>query len=472
MTTLTLTKPVSTGVAQPVRTTAILIVLLTAQLMAVLDANIVNVAGATIRTDLHASGAGLQLIIAGFTIAYAVSLITGARVGGIAGHRRVFLAGLAAFTAASLACGLADTSTGLIAFRFVQGVGAAFMIPQVFSLIQRHFTGPARARAIGRYAAVIAGGVVAGQVLGGVIVDADLWGTGWRPVFWINVPIGAILLVAGARVLPRDEAAEPRRLDVGGLTTLMATVLALVVPLVFGHDQGWPLWSWLSLAGSVALFTAFMAVQRRVQAPLMPARVVRAPGMLAALGAMFLMMTAYSGYLFALALHLQTALHYSPMRAGLTFVPMAVAFAAASLNWRRLPEHWHGRMSAVGLLVAGLSIGLIGLALHLHASPGALFFIVQVPFGLGSGVAYSPLVARALAAVAPADAADASGLVTTSVQLAQVVGLAVIGSLYLALAAGHGSNLAAPATLVVDGAIALAAAACAWLVPRATSTHA
>jgi EmrB/QacA subfamily drug resistance transporter len=469
MTTLTTARPAlrhERATDRPLRTTAVLVVLLTAQLMAVLDVNIVNVAGATIRSSLHTSGAGLQLVIAGYTIAYAVALITGARIGGIVGPRRVFLGGLVTFTAASLACGLAGDSAMLIAFRVVQGAGAAFMIPQVFSLIQRHFAGPARVRALGRYAAVIALGVVAGQVLGGVLVDANLWGTGWRPIFWINVPIGIGLLFAGSRLLPADTDRDRRPLDIGGLITLMATVLALVVPLVFGHEEGWPIWCWLSLAASAVLFTAFAAVQRRATAPLIPARVVRARGMLAALGAMFLMMTAYSGYLFAIALHLQTALHYSPLRAGLTFVPMALTFAVASLNWRRLPVRWHASMSAVGLVIAALSIGLIAFALHRDPTPGALFFAAQIPMGIGSGIAYSPLVTRALAAVAPADAADASGLVTTSVQLAQVVGLAVIGSLYLALSVSHGFDDAAPVTLAVDGAVTLVAAISALLVPR------
>jgi MFS family permease len=157
-----------------------LVVLLTAQMMSILDVNIVNVAGATVRADLHASGAGLQLVVAGYMIAYAITLITGARIGGIFGLRRTFLTGLTAFTFASLACALAGDTAMLITFRFVQGVGAAFMIPQVFSLIQRHFTGATRVRALGYYSAVIAGGVVLGQVLGGLLVDADLFGTGWR----------------------------------------------------------------------------------------------------------------------------------------------------------------------------------------------------------------------------------------------------------------------------------------------------
>ncbi|NEB80495.1 MFS transporter, partial [Streptomyces sp. SID14478] len=189
----------------------LLAVVLAAQFMAVLDVFIVNVAAPTIRTDLDASGAALQLVVAGYTITYAVLLITGARLGDLFGHRRAVLGGLAVFTAASLACGLAQSGGQLIAFRMLQGVGSALMIPQVLSLIQRHFAGEARTRALGAYAAVLAVGAAAGQVLGGVLVSADLFGTGWRAVFLVNVPVGLALLALGRRELPRDGARRAGR---------------------------------------------------------------------------------------------------------------------------------------------------------------------------------------------------------------------------------------------------------------------
>ncbi|NUP39409.1 MAG: MFS transporter, partial [Streptomyces sp.] len=179
----------------------LLTIVLLGQLMAVLDVFIVNVAAPALSTDLHASGAGLQLVVAGYTISYAVLLITGARLGALIGHRQAFLAGLTVFTAASLACGLAPGTGALIAFRFIQGAGAAVMLPQVLSLIQRTFTGASRARALGAYSAVLASGAAVGQVLGGALVQADLFGTGWRPVFLVNVPIGLALLVLGPRWL-------------------------------------------------------------------------------------------------------------------------------------------------------------------------------------------------------------------------------------------------------------------------------
>src|ERR1700744_5637156 len=188
------------GRERGVRPGLVLAVVLIGQFMAVLDASIVNVAAPSIHASLHASGAGLQLVIAGYIITYAVLLVTGARLGDIVGHRRMFLAGLALFTLASLGCGLATSTGMLIALRFIQGAVAAAMIPQVLSLIQRTFTGTSRAGAMRLYAAVIAGGAVAGQIVGGLLVTANLFGSGWRAVFLINVPIGVALLATGGRL--------------------------------------------------------------------------------------------------------------------------------------------------------------------------------------------------------------------------------------------------------------------------------
>jgi MFS family permease len=466
MTTIT-TRPAGREILRPVRTTAILVVLLTAQLMAIIDVNAVNVAGATVRADLHSSGAGLQSIIASYMITYAIALITGARLGGRYGHRRMFLYGLAIFTAASLACGLAGTTAVLVGFRIAQGAGASLMIPQVFSLIQRHFIGPARVRALARYAAVVSVGVVVGQVLGGLLVSADLFGSGWRPVFWINVPIGIALLAYGPRVLPVDETTSARRLDVTGLVTLAASVLTFIVPLLYGQQEGWPVWCWIGLGAAVAIFAGFVALQRRAAEPLISGRVVRAPGMVPSLSAMFLMMAAYGGFLFTVALHLQNGLGFSPLRAGLTFAPMAVMFGVASLQWRRLPAAWHPWLPPVGMVVGVAGEVAMGLALAGGHRPGALFFAAGVPFSCGFGTVVSPLMARALGRVKPADASDASGLVTTVIQLAQAVGLAAIGSVYLAYVPAHGSARAVAIATGVEAVIGVFAAVCA--IPRRAS---
>jgi MFS family permease len=479
---------------KPARSGLLLGIVLTGQFMAMLDVSVVNVALSTLQADLAASGAALQLIVGGYTIAYAVLLVTGARLGDLAGHRRMFLAGLGLFTLASLACGLAPGAGTLIGFRLAQGAGAALMVPQVLSLIQRSFDGPGRARALSVYATVIAGGAIAGQIAGGVLVDADIAGAGWRPAFLVNVPIGILLLIAGRRFLPADgragrtgrdpgAAGEPgacgvpggaggavgrRGFDPAGLVTLAAAVLALVVPLVLGRELGWPAWCWVALGLSVVLFALFVRVESRAGASaLIPLRLIRAPGLVGATVVLAAMMTAYGGYLFVSALHVQRGLGFGPLRAGLTFIPGALAFAAASLNWRRVPERLHRVMIAGGMVLAAVGHGVLAVALGDGSGPGAGFYTGMVLFGFGMGAAFSPLMTLALAGVPVADAADASGVLATVVQLAQVVGVATFGTLMLGLAgpftpAASGRAFAATALLMA----AVMAAGGAWMATR------
>ncbi len=204
---------------RPFRRGAMLFVLLTGQAMATIDNSIINVAAPAIRTDIGATGALLQMIIAGYLLAYAVLLITAARLGYDYGYRRVFIAGVAVFTMASLICGLAPDAATLIGARIAQGVGAALLVPQVLSLIQRHFEGAERARIVGYYSMILALGVTLGQLLGGVIVTVDIFGLSWRPAFLINVPIGLLLLACAGSVLPARGAVR-HRLDGVGVAVL------------------------------------------------------------------------------------------------------------------------------------------------------------------------------------------------------------------------------------------------------------
>ncbi|WP_353942519.1 MFS transporter [Streptomyces sp. HUAS MG91] len=411
--------------------------MLTAQFMAVLDVFIVNVAAPTVRTELHASGSALQLIVAGYTITYAVLLITGARLGDLFGHRRAVLGGLALFTAASLACGLAQSGGQLIAFRMVQGAGAALLVPQVLSLIQRHFTGEARTRALGLYSATLAVGAAAGQVLGGLLVGADLFGTGWRAAFLVNVPVGVALLVLGRGTLPADTGrAAGRRLDLVGLVLLAGSVSLLTVPLVLGQEQDWPLWSWLCLASSVVLLVLFCgyesALARRGGAPLIVPRVLRLPGIGLAVLRVLAVMAVNAGYLFALTLHLQSGLGDGPLRAGLTVAPTAVAFGVVGLTWRRWPARWQRALIPAGFGLAAAGALGTGLALRGGGDGGAGLYLAFVAIGAGLSLAFGPTLTGALATVRPEDAAHASGLLTTVTQLGMLIGVAGFGTLFLA----------------------------------------
>ncbi|MCX4762100.1 MFS transporter [Streptomyces sp. NBC_01275] len=411
--------------------------MLAAQFMALLDVFIVNVAAPTIGSDLHASGAELQLVVAGYAITYSVLLITGARLGDRLGHGRVHLAGLALFTLASLACGLAQGGTELIVFRLVQGAGSAVMIPQVLSLIQRTFTGEARVRALGAYSAVLAVGAAAGQVVGGVLVSADLLGTGWRPVFLVNVPVGLVLFAVGRRVLPRGGAAERERargLDGPGLVLLGAAVSLVTVPLVLGQEEDWPLWSWLSLAAGALVLVLFGGYEarlaRRGGAPLIAPRVLRHPGMNLAVLRLLAVMAVNGGFLFLLTLHVQGGLGYSALRSGLTFAPTAVVFGAVGLTWRKWPAAWQRALAPAGFTLTALSVAGVGLAFEGGGHGGVWVYVAYTGVGAGLALAFSPTLTRALAGVRPEDAADASGLLATVTQLGQLIGVAAFGTLF------------------------------------------
>jgi MFS family permease len=237
----------------------LLAVLLMAPFMAQADATIANVAAPSIHADLQTSGAALELVIGGYLIAFAALLITGARAGQTHGYRRVFLLGVGVFTGASLVCGLAPGPIVLVAARVLQGAGAALMFPQTLTGIQLSFQDAERAGAIGLYAIALSSGAVAGQVLGGLLVSADVLGLGWRTIFFVNVPVGLAVIAAGARVLPAESGRRARDLDLAGVATLSAAVLLVVLPLVLGRAEGWPAWAWLSLAASVPALGAFVS---------------------------------------------------------------------------------------------------------------------------------------------------------------------------------------------------------------------
>ena len=425
-----------------------LAVLLTGQFMCIIDVLVVNVAMPSIGASLHASGASLQLVVGGYTIAYAMLLITGARLGDRYGRRRVYQAGVITFTAASLACTLAPDSQLLVAFRFAQGAGAAALVPQVFSLIQLRFTGPARARALSAYAAVLSAGAVAGLVLGGVVVSADLFGLGWRPVFGINVPIGIVLALAVPRLIPPDKrppdkqptGTQALRLDLAGLLVAVPAVLLIVLPLVLGHEAGWPPVLFAAIAAGVLLGAGFVLVERRVAArggdPLLNLDVLRAPGLPPGLAALAVTQLAYGGLLFTFTLYLQAGLGDSALRAGLTYLPMAAAFGLVGYFWRQLPAGARAFIVPAGLTVSALAY--LGLAAGVRggAQGGFLPFALAAA-GLGLGLSVGPLLTQALAHVPPARAADASGLLTTTVQLGQLMGVAILGSVYLTRATTH-----------------------------------
>jgi hypothetical protein len=451
----------------------LLAVLLMAPFMAQADVTIANVAGPSIHADLGTSGAELELVIGGYLIAFAMLLITGARLGQTHGHRRVFLQGVSVFTGASLLCGLAPSPTVLIVARVLQGAGAALMFPQTLTGIQLSFSGAQRARAIGLYAIALSGGAVAGQILGGILVSANLLDGQWRSIFFVNVPVGLAVIAAGLRYLPREDERETRRVDVAGVITLSAAVLLVVLPLVLGRAEGWPAWTWLSLAASVPALTAFIVAERRVRArggaPLVNLHALAPRAVSSGLLAVAVATSTYYGLLFTLALYLQQGLGRSPLVSGLTLVSWVAAFGAAGQIVRRLPARVGPQAAPAGcLLLAGAYVALSA-SLFGGRHPEGLLVVLLGAGGLGLGIQFSAMIAHLTNAVSTRYAPDISGVTTTTMQIAGAVGVAAFGSAYLSLASEAGAT---HAFAVVTAAFAAIAALAALLAHGATRSAA
>jgi MFS family permease len=442
-----------------------LFIMLGGQAMASMDASILAVTAPSLRSDLHTSGAQLQLVVVMYTLAFATLVVTGARLGDVLGYRRVFLIGLTGFALTSLAGGLAPTPATLIVARALQGAAGAVMTPQVLSIIQLQFEGEARARAIGAYSVILAVGVAAGQVVGGLIVGAHLVAASWRPALLLNAPVAALLLLGARHGVPATAVGQRRRLDLPGVVLLSAALLALVLPLTFGRQYGWPAWVWPCFGGSLLAFAAFIRLERRVSArgrdPLFDLDVLTLAGVPAGVGAVVLIMAAYAGFLLSLTIHLQSALGFAPLHAGLIFAIYAIGFATASLGWTRTGTAARDRLPVVGpvaMAAALLAVGLIARAggWPLYLTAPALFAA-----GVGHACGFSPLASRLTSAVRRSQVADLSGLVLTASLVGQVLGIAAFVGVYLG-AAPEGSAHALAVTTGVLGAALVATAACAY----------
>jgi Major Facilitator Superfamily len=441
---------------------AVLLVLLVGQAMASMDASILVVAAPSIRSSLHASAAELQLLVAAYSLAFGALVVTGARLGDVLGRRRAFELGLGAFTVCSLVGGLAPDPVLLIAARGFQGAAAALMTPQVLSIIQVQFEGERRARAIGAYSMILAVGVAAGQILGGLLVTADLLTAAWRPALLLNVPIGTPLLLAARRVLPPMAPAKKQRLDFVGAGLLAAAMLALVVPLSFGREYGWPAWSWTCFAACAFAASSFVVHERRLRRrasnPLFDLGLLRTRRVAAGAMSVLLIMSCYAGFLVSLTLYLQGSLGFTPVHAGATFAIYAGGFATASLTWNRAGPAVRARLPTLGPIVMAAALLGIGSSTGEHRWSLALTTPLLFAAGLGHAFGFSPLADRLASAVRQTQAAHLSGLILTASLVGQVVGIAGFVGVYLSAAADGSAHALAVTTWALSCALVLTAA--------------
>ncbi|MFE0204876.1 MFS transporter [Streptomyces sp. NPDC058985] len=416
--------------------------LLAATFMGILDVLIVNVAAPSIQRDLNAGFADLQLVISGYVLAYAVALTTGGRLGGTYGHKRVFVTGLVAFVVMSTACAAAPTAGALIVLRIGQGLAAALMLPQVLALIQTVFSPQERPRALALYGATLGMGAIAGQILGGLLLDLDVFGLGWRSVFLVNVPIGLVAAACAAVLLPEARPGDQHELDIPGLLLTAIAMTLLIYPLIRGQAGGWPPWIWAMFAGSALALAALWRVEQRSArsggAPLVRPSLLRKRGFSLGLAVVVFFYSGNYGLFLLLAYVFQDGLHLSPLGSGIAFLPLGVGFAGASMVGRRLVARY-----GKAVLVAGAGVMAVGyLVLIVTLLPGPapdapLAALAMAPAllvaGAGGGLVAAPLVGSILATVPAEDAGAGSAILLTVNQAAISLGVAVFGTLFVAL---------------------------------------
>ena len=419
-----------------------LVILLTGAFLPAFDFFVVNVALPAMHTELGARPQDLELVVAGYGLAFAILLITGGRLGDLYGRKKLFIIGMVGFTIASALCGLATSPAVLIASRILQGLTAALMNPQVLAIIRVTFPEGERARAIGYFGTTLGLASIAAQLVGGALIQADIAGLSWRPIFLVNVPVGAVALVFAARTLRESKAQGRPTLDIGGIALATLTLVLLVYPLVEASGLGWPWWTWAMLAASapaLALFVVYeWQLQARGRSPLVSMRLFRDPGFSLGLIMAGTFFSGLAAFFMGITIFLQQGFGYGPLAAGLVFVAFGIGFVAASLKSSNVSRRIGPLTISVGTALMGTGLlAIVGLAMLAHGAPINLFVLwpVLVWYGCGQGLALPTLVASVVGSsrIPAQEAGAASGVFTMVQQVAFALGVAVIMGLFFAV---------------------------------------
>lgn len=477
----------STSMSKPVvtdrRNWLALTVLLVGAFMALLDTTIVNVAIPTIRSSLAASNATLSWIVSGYALAFGLALIPAGRVGDRLGHKWVFIAGLALFTVASLACGLAGDDTQLIAARAGQGLAGGMFFTPITALIQLMFADRKRARAFAMMGATIGFSVALGPLVGGLIIQASGADAGWRLVFEVNVPLGVLAVIAAFKLLPAGAENTDSAADWAGLVLLSAGLVALLTPLIQGQQEDWPLWTYASMAGAVALLALFALWERHVEKtggnPLVPPRLFAHASFTSGVLLALVYFAAFTSVFFTIALLWQAGLGHTALQSGLVVTPFAIGLIGGASQSDTFAVRFGRNVLVAGLGMVAVGITAVWLLLALTPSTGYSGWQLVAPLliaGVGSGFFIAPNVDFIVATVDPEDAGAASGVIGTMQRVGSAIGIAIIGTVLfgtlhfpasadaVALAFGHSATLA----MAASAALSIAAFALVFALPKRT----
>lgn len=432
-----------------------LVVLLVAGFMDLLDVTIVNVALPTIQSDLNAPYADLEWVVSGYLLGFAAMLITGGRLGDLLGRKTILLVGLTLFTLASLACGIAPGPGWLIAARIVQGATAGLMIPQILAIMHVSFPAAERGKVLGIWGGILGSASVAGLIVGGILVQANLFGWAWRPIFLVNVPVGMLAVPAAMVLVRQSRSATADRLDPLGTVLAIGAVLLLAYPLTEGRTLGWPVWTFALMAAAGLVLAVFVAYERRrsatVGSPLVVLDLFRKRSFSAGMAVWLLFWIALGGFFLVWTLYLQAGLGWTPLRAGLSASPFAIAAAAGAGTSVEVFVPRFGRM----VLFAGAMINAAGFGLYLYlaahygpAITSAQMFAPLAISGFGFGLFAAPTVDVILSDVPTHDAGSASGQLSTIQQVGMALGVALAGVFFFAQlenTSTNGTTAASPA---------------------------
>jgi MFS family permease len=449
-------------------------VLMCGTFMIVLDFFIVNVALPSMQSELHASASAIEWVVAGYGLSCAVLLVAGGRLGDLYGRRLAFAAGLAVFVAASAACGFAPSAGFLIAARVVQGIGAALVSPNVLSIIGVAFPGPARVRAITIYGLVMGLAAACGQLIGGILIQADVLGLAWRSVFLINIPVGLAALACTWRLVPESRAGRSAAgggLDVPGMIWITAGLTALVLPLVEGVSLHWPAWTWASLAAAPVLLAVFVAHELRRarggRAPLLDLGLLRHRALAAGLATQLAFWCGQASLFLVLALYLQPGRGLDPLQSGLVFSIVAGAYLVASLRAPALTVRYGRTLAAAGALILAAGHGVLLLTIAELGTGGHVLWLAPglILIGAGMGLCLTALNTSVLAHATPQTAGAIAGAMSTTQQVGNALGVAVTGVIFFgALAGGYGHAMVL--SLAELAVLLVAVAALTRLLPR------
>lgn len=452
-----------------------LFVVLAGMFMITLDFFIVNVAIPATQTELHATPADIQFIVAGFGLAYSAVMITGGRLGDLYGRRRMLATGMALFTLASATCGFAPDPGVLIIARIAQGVAAAMMSPQILAILNITFTGTQRARAFTAFALSIGFGGTFGQLIGGALTDLDIAGLGWRTIFLINVPIGLVALAAMRRFVPESRGGGNAGLDLFGTLLVSAGLVAVVLPLIEGRQAGWPVWSWALLIASVPLLAGFLFQQSRRErggrAPLISLSLFRERAFSVGVGMNMLYFCSMASFFLVLALYLQEGHGLSAMTAGSVFSAVGLGYLIACAVADRFAQRMGRQVLAVGgvLIAAGYGLIIATVALIGTTGPIAWAMIGMFIAGWGMGLVLMPMTPLVLSGVHPDHAAAVAGVLSTAEEGGQALGVAIVGVVFFNLigSTGHaGFAIAFQVSLAVLAVPVLLLAVLAQWLPK------